>query len=325
MDPAEKPEKRGTAQNPQAGSSDFTAWWNGNYQQLSQLNISIFDAGFVQGTTVVEQLRTFSGKPFKVDQHVQRLMRSLEISSIPVAQSAKDFSEIIHGVAEKNFPLVDDGDDLSIGLWVTPGLSRKYANAKFLDGDPFPSVCCYAHPLDFYNWHDIHSQGQRLITASIPQLASWPSELKCRSRMHYHLADTEARSKDPAASALLLDSDGFVNETSRANIVAFIDGEGLVSPRKDKILPGVSLSVMEELAEQVGEKMIYRDMMPFELVTAKEVMLCSTAACVWPVVKIDENQIADGEPGPMFKKLLKEWQHLVGVDIEAQAVEFAER
>ena len=325
MDPPEESDQRGTAEEPDAGSSDFTAWWNGSYRPLSQLNISVFDSGFMQGTTVVEQLRTFSGKPFKVDQHVQRLMRSLEISGIPVAQTASDFSEIIQGVADRNFPLVDDGDDLSIGLWVTPGLSRKYTSAKFLGGDPFPTVCCYAHPLDFYNWHDIHSQGQRLITARVPQLASWSSELKCRSRMHYHLADTEARSKDPAASALLLDRDGFVNETSRANIVALIDGEGLVSPRKDKILPGVSLSVVEELARQIGEKMIYRDMMPFELVTAKAVMLCSTAACVWPVVKIDDNQIANGEPGDMFKTLLKEWQHLVGVDIEAQAVKFAER
>ena len=325
MDPTEKPEKRGPAQNPQPGAPEFTAWWNGSNRPLSQLNISIFDSGFIQGTTVAEQLRTFGGKPFKVDEHVQRLMRSLEISGIPAPQSASDFSDIIHEVAEKNFPLVDERDDLSIGLWITPGLSRKYTNAKFLDGDPFPTVCCYAHPLDFYNWNSIHSSGQRLFTASIPQVASWPSELKCRSRMHYHLADTEARSKDATASALLLDRDGFVNETSKANIVALIDGEGLVSPRKDKILPGVSLSVVEELAQQVGEKLTYRDIMPFELVTAKEVMLCSTAACIWPVAKIDGNQIADGQPGEVFKRLLKEWLHLVGVDIEAQAIEFAHR
>ncbi len=325
MDPTEKPEKRGPAQNPQPGAAEFTAWWNGSNRPLSQLQISIFDSGFVQGATVVEQLRTFGGKPFKVDEHVQRLMRSLEISGIPAAQSASDFSGIIHEVAERNFSLVDAGDDLSIGLWVTPGFSGKYANAKFLDGDPFPTVCCYAHPLDFYNWHGIYSTGQRLVTASIPQLASWPSELKCRSRMHYHVADVEARSKDPAASALVLDRDGFVNETSKANILALIDGEGLVSPRKNKILPGVSLSVVEELAQRIGEQVTYRDMMPFELVTAKEVMLCSTAACIWPVVMLDGEKIADGQPGEIFKKLLKEWQHLVGVDIEAQAIEFAER
>ena len=143
--------------------------------------------------------------------------------------------------------------------------------------------------------------------------------------MHYHLADTEARAKDPAASALLLDRDGFVNETSRANIVALIDGEGLVSPRKNKILPGVSLAVIEELAHQADIKFVYRDIMPFELVTASEVMLCSTATCLWPVLKIDENQIGDSQPGPVFRQLLKEWQHLVGVDIEAQALQFAER
>jgi len=137
--------------------------------------------------------------------------------------------------------------------------------------------------------------------------------------------DAEARAKDPSASGLLLDRDGFVNETSRANIIALVDGEGLVSPRKDRILPGVSLSVVEELALQVGEKLVYRDIMPFELVTAKEVMLCSTAACLWPAVKIDDNQIANGKPGETFKQLLKEWQHLVGLDIKAQASKFAER
>ena len=335
MDPIEKPEKCDAAKNPQSGHPDFWAYWNGSYVRLSELAISIFDSGFLQGATVVEQLRTFSGQPFRVAEHVKRLMRSLEITGISPALTADDFSEIIHAVAEKNYSLVDSQDDLAIGIWVTPGVPLRYQNIASVAFQTngggtetlraLPTICCYAHPIDFQNWPTIHTDGQDLVTSDVRQVASWPSELKCRSRMHYFLADRQAREHDPVAAALLLDQDGFVNETSKANIVAFIAGEGIVSPRKHKVLPGISLAMLEELSAKCAIPFGYRDMMPFELLTAQEVMLCSTAACVWHVARIDGQMIGDGKPGAICQQLLKEWGYYVGVDIAQQAEQFAKR
>ena len=48
----------------------------------AELMIPAYDAGFVLGATVSEQLRTFGGKPFKLDEHLARLRHGLEITAI---------------------------------------------------------------------------------------------------------------------------------------------------------------------------------------------------------------------------------------------------
>lgn len=328
MDPPNKPANWGEPANPQdRPNSQWKAYWNGGFVPPADIGLSIFDAGFIQGTTVAEQLRTFGGKPFRVAEHVQRLRRSLEIVGVSPTQSDEEFADIIQQVAERNFPLIDPEDDLAIGLWITPGPAAKFAADESLGLRSGANVCCYARPLDFQNWPGLHENGQSLITSDIRQVTAlnWPAELKCRSRMHYHLADQRAQAKDPTASGLLLDSDGFANETSKANVLAVIEGEGIVSPRREKILPGITLGVIEELAEQLETPITFRDIMPFELVTAKEVLLCSTAACVWAATKIDGEKIGDGEPGPICNQLLAEFGFLTGKKIADQAAKFESR
>ena len=56
--------------------SDPLAYLNGRYLPFSQAAISVTDGGFVQGVTVAEQLRTFGGKLFRLEQHLARLARS---------------------------------------------------------------------------------------------------------------------------------------------------------------------------------------------------------------------------------------------------------
>ena len=60
---------------------------------------------------------------------------------------------------------------------------------------------------------------------------SLPRDLKCRSRMHYYLADLHAHRTDPAARAVLLDSDGTILEATTANILIYSASQGLLGRR----------------------------------------------------------------------------------------------
>ena len=60
--------------------------------------------------------------------------------------------------------------------------------------------------------------------------------MKHRSRMHFYLADKDARLLDPQAMALLLDLDGFVTETNGAN---FLMVDGSVRTINDSVNPVV--------------------------------------------------------------------------------------
>jgi D-alanine transaminase/branched-chain amino acid aminotransferase len=136
--------------------------------------------------------------------------------------------------------------------------------------------------------------------------------------MHYFLADRWASNEEPGAKALLLDQEGFVNETSSANVVVVI-GQRLISPRREKILHGVSLAMVEELAAKQGWVFEERDIAPADLLKAEEIFTCSTPYCMLPVVAVDGKTIGTGKPGPVFGELLGAWSKSVGLDIVQQA------
>jgi branched-chain amino acid aminotransferase len=143
--------------------------------------------------------------------------------------------------------------------------------------------------------------------------------------MHYYLADKQAREVEPGARALLLDERDFVTEASTANIVVYNQDRGLTSPPKERILPGVTVAVLEELATQLGMAFAHRELTVSDVAGADEVLLCSTSPCVWSVTRLNGQPIADGKPGPFSQRLRDAWSQMVGLDIEAQASRFAKR
>jgi branched-subunit amino acid aminotransferase/4-amino-4-deoxychorismate lyase len=299
------------------------AYFNGRWVDAAELAVPIYDAGFVLGATVAEQLRTFGGKLFRLDDHLRRLLRSLEIVGVEPGLSAEQLIEIAREVIARNRPRVEPGDDLGLGIFVTPG-----AYANFADGAaPRPTVCVYSNRLQFGQWADKFTRGESVVVSHVRQVPAscWSPELKCRSRMHYFLADQDARRRDPGARAILLDQEGFVSEATTANLVLYRDGEGLVCPPQEKILPGISLMVLRELAAEQGIPFTHRDMLPDELCAADEVLLTSTSICVQPVVRCNHKPIGAGQPGAVYHQLLAAWSARVGLDIARQAQQFARR
>jgi len=299
------------------------AFIDGESVAARDLAISIYDAGFVLGATVTEQLRTFRGQLFRLDDHLQRLFRSLEILDIDPGYSADALRQIATDLVHHNRTLIDKEDDLGMGIFVTPGTYATFTGIE----DTSPTVCLYTYPLPYHLWANKYQQGDALVISDVLQIppGSWPAELKCRSRMHYFLADRRARAVDPHARAVLLDDAGFVTETSTANIALVYATEGIVSPRAEKILPGISLKTLSELAEALQIPFIDRDVHPEEFFVADEVMLASTSICLLPVVRCDGQPIGSGRPGPVYRKLLAAWNQQVGVDLPGQAAKFGDR
>ena len=123
----------------------------------------------------------------------------------------------------------------------------------------------------------------------------------------------------------MCDSDGHITETTTANVLAFDPQLGLFGPPRSKVLPGVSLEVLLELAREAGIAYTERDLRPTDVAAASEVLLTSTSLCVVPVVRFNGRPIGSGQPGPIHARLLAAWSRLAGVDIAAQAARFATR
>jgi branched-subunit amino acid aminotransferase/4-amino-4-deoxychorismate lyase len=299
------------------------AFLNGRFLPAAEMKIHVGDIGFVQGATVAEQMRTFHGALFRLEQHLERLARSLEIIGVDAGMTHRQIAAMARRLASENRALLAEGDDLVLALFVTPGLYPNYDP----EGKSGPTLGMHTTPLPFRLWVDHYTHGQKLVIPDIAQVPAscWPHELKCRSRMHYYLADRRARQVEPGARALLLDQEGRVTEASTANIVIYRREEGLVSPPKEMILPGVSMGVVEELAAELKIPFACRELLPDDVAHADEALLTSTSPCIVPAVSLNGKPIGEGRPGEVFHRLVDAWSRRVGLDIIAQAKRFANR
>jgi branched-chain amino acid aminotransferase len=295
----------------------------GRWIPASAAVVPVGDAGFVLGVTVAEQLRTFAGRLFHLDDHLARLAHSLEIVGVDPGMTPDELARTAEELVARNHPLLAPGDDLGLSIVVTPGAYPTFAPP----GPPQPTVCLHTYPLPFHLWAEKYRGGQSLATTAVRQVPPecWPVSLKCRSRMHYYLADRQARAADPQARALLLDAQGFVTEASTANLLIYRAGEGLISPPAAKILRGISLSVALELARRLGIAFTERDLTADDVASADEVLLTSTSICVLPATRFNGRPIASARPGTVFSRLMAAWGEMVGIDIVAQAERFAHR
>jgi branched-chain amino acid aminotransferase len=293
------------------------AYLNSRWIPDSDLRIDVNDVGFLMGATVTERLRTFSGQVFRLDEHLARMRHALEIVGLPADEIAAQMSVAIPEFVARNKEVIRPNDDWSILAFATPGIS----------GEGKPTVCVHGYPLPFGRWASQFDDGVRVIISDVRQIpaSSLPPELKCRSRMHYYLADHKAAAMRPGARAILLDEDGFVAEATTANVLIYREGEGLVSPPPEHILPGVSLGVVRGLAGNLGVPFVMRPVTADDLRTGDEAMLTSTSVCLLPLIECDGRPIGAGKPGPQYRQLLKAWSESVGVDIAAQARQFAIR
>jgi branched-subunit amino acid aminotransferase/4-amino-4-deoxychorismate lyase len=222
-------------------------------------------------------------------------------------------------VVEHNLRLVADGEELGLIHFVTAGEYPTYAGSAGRAARTTPTVCVHTFPMPFELWAAKIRDGMHVVTPSIRHVppSCYDPKIKYRSRMHYYLADQEARLVDPEACALLLDLDGNVTETSGANFLIVEEGK-IVSPTTRNILPGISRAMVIELARRLGIAFEERDIQVYNVINADEAFMTSTPYGVMSVTRINGLAIGDGRPGPLARRLLAAWSDDVGVDIAAQ-------
>ena len=285
----------------------------------SEAAINVYDMGVVMGATVTEMTRTFKHRPFKLEEHVARLYRSCKYVSFNPPQSESQMIEETLKLIENNAALLEPEVDLGIVHFVTAGENPIYAGSAAAAGPMTPTVCIHSFPLPLKHWRSLFVDGAHLVTPStrhIPPECLDP-KTKNRSRLHWYLAEQQAKAVDPAAIPFLLDLDGNITETSGSNLVVVKD-RTIYSPTSRNILWGVSLETVRELADQLGLSFAEKNMQLYDVVNADEVWLTTTPYCMAPASKINTILIGDDVPGPVFEEVIAAWSELVGMDVVDQ-------
>lgn len=298
----------------------------GKLVPASQAHLAIFDAGIVLGATVTEMTRTFKQQPYRLDDHIDRLFRSLKYTRMDISMSKGELASVTRELIAHNAKLIHPEDELGVIHFVTAGEFPVYAGSAGRAARLTPTVCAHTFPMPFELWAPKLDTGSHLVTPSIRHVPPqcYDPKMKYRSRMHYYLADKEAQLVDPDASALLLDLNGNVTETGGANFLIVENGT-IVSPTLTNTLPGISRATVIELADKLGIPFVVRDFQVHNVMNADEAFTATTPYCIMPVTKINGVPIGTGQPGPIWKKLLSAWSELVGLDIERQIRDVAKR
>lgn len=290
---------------------------NDAFVPASKAKINIFDEGLLSGASLTDMTRTFGHRPFRLQEHLDRLYRSCKYASIEIPLTAGQLLDHTHKLIDANCQLLDTHQDLGIVHFVTTGENPQYSLTGSVRSSP--TIGIHSCPLPLPAGRHLFSDGAHVVTPSIrhvpPQCLD--PKAKYRSRLHMWLADQQAKAVDPRATALLLDIDGNLAECVGSNFVMLV-GTTIYSPTDRNRLEGVSLVTVRELAGTLGLDWVEKDLQLYDAVNADEAWLTSTPWCMAPCTKINKIPIGRGAPGPTFHRIIQAWSDVVGIDVLKQ-------
>ncbi|MEM4817810.1 MAG: branched-chain-amino-acid transaminase, partial [Candidatus Nezhaarchaeales archaeon] len=272
---------------------------DGNLVPKSQAKVSVFDHGFLYGDGVFESIIVTDGVAFKLKEHVDRLYDSAKAICIDIPMSKEEMVKTIVDVVRAN-----GFKDAYVRVIVTRGVGDLGLDPRKCSK---PTIVIIVDKIKLYS-DDAWSKGLTAIISSVrrDRVDATTHEVKSMNYLNNILAKIEANAVG-ADEAIMLDDRGFVAEGTADNIFIVKNGVIYTPPRSSGILPGITRARVMRLAEELGYRVIEKDVTPAELLTADEVFLTGTAAGIVPVVKIAGRVVGDGKPGPITKKLLEKF------------------
>ena len=297
-------------------TNERVAYHNGEIKPESRVLVSFRDRGFKFGEAVFDTARTVRHKPFRLEEHVDRLFRSMRYLQIDAGLGRDEMVSISNEVLERNLHLIAPDEDYWLFQRVSPGVADPFLGEK----EAAPTVIIECTPLPLRARAPLYRDGVRVqvpATRRTPPDAVSP-RAKTQNYINLLIADREVRAQDAHAWAVLLDHDGNIAEGLGSNIFFVRDGE-LLTPRARFVLPGISRETVIELAGEERIAVHETDLDLFDAFTSDECFLSSTSLCMVPVSSVNGRPIGDGAvPGPVTARLMEAYKRLLDFDFVAQ-------
>ena len=277
---------------------------NGQLYDKADAKISVYDHGLLYGDGVFEGIRSYGGKVFRGEQHVDRLYNSARGIALEIPVTKQEFLDAIRYTLDAN-----SLTDAYIRAIVTRGVGTLG-----LDPDKChdPQVIIITDTIALYP-QDYYERGLELVT--VPTMRSHHNVLSPKIKSLNYLNNILAKIEAQQAGmieAIMLNKDGFVAECTGDNIFIVAKGRLLTPPPEAGILEGITRQVVMGLAEGDGIAVSEQQLTRFDLYVADECFLTGTAAEIVPVIRIDSRQVGTGKPGRLTLRLLKMFRDETG-------------
>ncbi len=270
-------------------------WIDGVTVDAEAARVPVFDRGFLYGDSVYEVLRTFSGRPFRLLEHLERLERSgggLGMTLPPRAEIERAVHETL---AAANEP------DAYIRIVVTRGAGEIALDPAMADRPRLIVIVRAVKPPA----PEAYSDGVEvaIVGKSRGAPGAVDPSVKSGNYLSSVLAIAEARQRG-AYEAILTDSVGRLTEGSSSNFFVARGGRVATPPLSAGLLEGITRRTVIELLRGAGVAVDEAPLWPVDLRTADEALLTSSVRGVVPIVRVDGAPLGDGTPGPIARRVL---------------------
>jgi len=240
---------------------------NGQFLPEAQAVVPVNDRGFLYGDGLFETMRVFNGRPFRMAQHLERMVRGAEFLKIKLPLTSKELQKAAEELISKN-----QMPDSVLRVTVTRGTGER---GYSINGSDKPTLVMSLHPcppMDVANptrW--------ALVSSSFRIPASDTlSSFKSTSKLMQVAARAEAEAKD-ADEALLINTNGEVAETAGANLFWVYHDKICTTPTGRGVLPGITRAVVLEICQVLGLETNKRVIKPDALRNAQAIFLTQSA------------------------------------------------
>jgi D-alanine transaminase len=271
---------------------------NGEFVNQEDAKISARDRGFIFADGVYEVAKYYEGTPFRFQDHIDRLKRSLAELSIPFFD-LESLEQIFEQLLQKNKMLQKQA---GIYIQVSRG---EHKRIHHFPKHATPTV--YAYAFDLPSVTENLENGIKVITND--DIRWQRCDIKSVSLLPNTMLFNKAT--EQGAGECILIRDGMVTEATHSSVLGVKNGTVITRPLSNLILPGITRKVILEICNKLGIPVEERIFSEKELYELDELIIAGTGSEVTPVVQINDKIIGNKKPGRITMLIQKEFFELV--------------
>jgi len=264
---------------------------NGRYTNQDEALISPSDRGFLFADGVYEVIKFYNGKPFRWDDHMNRLRNSLK--SIHMDD---DVADDMPAIADRLIE-INGQKTIHAGVYiqVTRGIAPRMH--RFPDGPINPTV--YANSFAMPPYLNELTRGIKLIAR---EDIRW---LRCDIKSVGLLANTLLFQEafEAGAGECLLIRNGLITEASHSSFFAAMDGCLYTHPDSNLILASITKMAVRDICTRENIPLIELPVPASSVPRFGECFIAGTGSEIMPVIQIDDTSIGAGTPGPLTRRV----------------------
>ena len=282
---------------------------NGDLFDKSAAKVSVYDHGLLYGDGVFEGIRVYSGKVFRLHEHIERLYESASHILLEIPWTRDRLATEVQRTVEAN-----QKTDGYIRLVITRG-----EGTLGLDPDKCgaPQIIIIVDDISIYPPR-MYDEGMEVITSSY--IRCHPNTISPRVKSLNYLNNILAKIEATRAGvpeAIMLNHLGEVAECTADNLFLVKHGLLRTPPINAGILEGVTRNTVIDLAEASGITVQEMALTRHDVYTADELFLTGTGAEIIAVVKVDGRVIGTGKPGRSRGGCASDIRCSCGVDFQS--------